>query len=198
MHCCPCLLDDIRESTASEPMREDARPRGAGWLLPDDVAEGAVEAYLRQFKLELEGKIKDSKSGQPRYEWDSRTVGLVRKRAVRENFRYEFSIGGSVRTEAADSKFARKEGWWSHMDGSPLHQLNGSPNGLLEIYKCRSSMFFVCLHENHVEQVVRMTEERLRAEGIQAEASLNLNEDSRRLAGVQIRICVPCDSEGNV
>lgn len=193
------LLDDIRESTASEPMREDAQPRRAGWLLPDDVAEGAVEAYLRQFRLELEGKIKDSKSGQPRYEWDSRTVGLVRKRTVRENFRYEFSKGGSVHTEAADSKFARKEGWWSPIDGSPLYQLNGSPNGLLEIYsKSSPSMFFVCLYEDHVEQVVRMTEERLRAEGIQAEASLNFSEDPRRLTGVSIRICVPCDSEGNV
>ena len=194
------LLDDVRNNTAPEPMQEDTQPQLAGWPLPDDIAEGAVEAYLRQFKLQLENQIKSSKSGHRMYTCDSKTVGLIRKHKVTENFRYEFSIGGAVHCESPDSRFARREGWWEHLsDGTPLSRANGYwANGLLEIYMAHQNLYFVCLYEDHVEQVVRMTEERLRSEGIQAEAKYNRSKDSQRLVGVSIRIRVPCDKDGNI
>ena len=95
------ILDDVKQAVAAEEPAADepAAPIGP---LPEELVEEAADVLLAILKERLVKAVKEK-----RFEFDERQEGLLRKRTVRENYRYEAQVEAGF-TVKRDSQIAPK------------------------------------------------------------------------------------------
>ena len=177
------IIDDVRRAATEEPAADE--PAAPVEPLPEELVEEAADVLLSLVKERL---VKAAK--EKRIKFDERQEGRLRKRTVRENFRYEAQVNAGFRVGTESSIPMSTDRIFNRYIGIAVDKYNVA--GF-----CRSS--------EHLEQVGSALLRKLRDEGVDADVKVGAvqkyNDWSEKYYSEPFILAVsriPCDSEGNI
>ena len=188
------ILDDVKQAAfAEEPVADE--PAAPIEPLPEELVEEAADVLLAILKERLVKAVKEK-----RFEFDERQEGLLRKRTVRENYRYEARVR-AVFTERRDSQIAP-----CPEKIKSTKNLCKSLNRFIGIAADEfNNVFGFCRCAEHVEQVGDALLRKLLDGGVDAEVKVRTEQefDNWKEAYYPVTVIsavsrIPCDSEGSI
>ena len=190
------ILDDVRRAATEEPAADE--PAAPVEPLPEELVEEAADVLLSLVKERL---VKAAK--EKHIKFDERQEGRLRKRTVRENFRYEaqVNVGFEVGRESSIPMSTDR----ILIGRTPRANLCKSFNRYIGIAVDEHNVAGFCRSSEHLEQVGSALLRKLRDEGVDADvkvgAAQKYNDWSEKYYSEPFILAVsriPCDSEGNI
>lgn len=188
------IIDDVKKEVAAEAKPE--KVQAPLEPLSDEYVEEASDVLLAISKERLVDLVK-----QKHFICDERQEGLLRKRTVKENFRYEarVNVGFNIMADAYIAPCPDKLFYGNY----PHKNLCESFNRYIGIVKDKHFIAGFCRCAEHVEQVGKALESKLRDGGADAEVNVSVKqmvrEDSTYPCVVLSAVTrIPCDVEGNI
>ena len=192
------ILDDVKQAVAAEEPAADepAAPIGP---LPEELVEEAADVLLAILKERLVKAVKEK-----RFEFDERQEGLLRKRTVRENYRYKAQVEAGF-TVQRDSQIAPKPDR-IFLGNFYRDNLCKSFNRYIGIaIGDQNVVAGFCRCTEHVEQVGDALLRKLQDGGADAEVKVGIeqvynysSETYCPVTSLRAASRIPCDSEGNI
>ena len=190
------ILDDVRRAATEEPAADE--PAAPVEPLPEELVEEAADVLLSLVKERL---VKAAK--EKHIKFDERQEGRLRKRTVRENFRYEAQVNAGFRVGTESSIPMSTDRIL--IGRAPCANLCKSFNRYIGIAVDKYNVAGFCRSSEHLEQVGSALLRKLRDEGVDADVKVGVaqkyNDWSEKYYSEPFILAVsriPCDSEGNI